>query len=143
MSSTGLHNFDHAVHTANTWLVDVAKESGQADDRPRAYRLVRAWLHTLRDRLPVDVAANMGAQLPVLLRGVYYEGWAPHSMPQKYGPSEYVHRFADEASIAEEEVEQASRAVTTVVLRHTSPGELDTVLHTLPHDLRPLLEAQA
>jgi uncharacterized protein (DUF2267 family) len=32
-------------------------------------------LHAPRDRLPPEVAVHLGAQFPMLVRGVYYEGW--------------------------------------------------------------------
>ncbi len=142
MSATGLHTFDRAVQTANTWLIEVSRTM-EDDDRQHAYRTIRAWLHTLRDRLPVDIAANFGAQLPVLLRGIYYEGWDPSDTPVKYDREAYINRFAYEAAVPEAGVEKAARAVSTTVLRHTSPGQLDEVLKALPHDLRPILEPVA
>jgi uncharacterized protein (DUF2267 family) len=63
MSGTGLVTIDRAVQTANTWLADVARAFG-TDDRRFAYRALRAWLHTLRDRLPVEATAHFAAQLP-------------------------------------------------------------------------------
>jgi uncharacterized protein (DUF2267 family) len=142
MTATGLHNFDHAVQTANAWLIDVAKAAGYEEDRHRAYRLLRAWLHTLRDRLPTDVTAHLGAQLPALLRGIYYEGWNPRSTPVKYDRREYIARFAHESALPEEKVEAAARAVSVALLRHLSPGQLDDVFNALPHDLRTLMSPQ-
>ncbi|MCQ4083883.1 DUF2267 domain-containing protein [Streptomyces sp. RB6PN25] len=141
MPTTGLPAFDHTIQTANTWLAEVEKTSGNAD-RHRAYRIMRAWLHTLRDRLPVDVAAKLGAQLPVLLRGVYYDGWDPSGVPVKYDRKAYVRRFAHESSLSESEVEGAARAVTTAMHHQLSKGELDEVFKALPHDVRELLSAE-
>jgi len=39
------------------------------------------------DRLPITIAANFAAQLPELLRGVFYDGWSPSRVPIKFGPS--------------------------------------------------------
>lgn len=138
MSLTGLHAFDRAVNVANTWLSEVGKVS-ENEDREHAYRILRAWLHTLRDRLPVDAAGKFGAQLPLLLRGVYYEGWHPGGTPMRYGREEYLDRFAADAVIDRGEAADAARVVTTALLRHLSRGELDEVLAALPLDLRALL----
>ncbi len=72
---------DHATHTAHMWVNDVAKDT---DDREFAYRVLRAWLHTLRDRLTIEASAHFAAQLPDLLRGVVYGGWNPSAFPEKY-----------------------------------------------------------
>lgn len=138
MSLTGLHAFDRAVQTANAWLADVERTSG-GQDREHAWRLLRAWLRTLRDRLPVDATAKFGAQLPLLLRGVYYEGWHPGGTPVRYNRAGYVGRFAAEAAIPEADVPGAAQAVTEALMRHLPHGEFDEVLAVLPLEVRGLL----
>jgi uncharacterized protein (DUF2267 family) len=98
MSVTGISHLDHSIDTTNAWLADVADGFG-TEDRRFAYRVTRAWLHALRDRLPVPVAANFAAQLPELLRGVFCDGWNPGRVPVKYGPAEYVGRAGTPASM--------------------------------------------
>ena len=76
-------------------------------DRHLAYRILRTWLHCLRDRLSVEVAAHFDAQLPELLRGVFFGGWNPSRVPQKYDRAAYVTRFAREARIRDSDVVKA------------------------------------
>ena len=82
MSAGGLGGIDQAVQQAHIWINDVDDRLGWGN-KPRAYRLLRAVLHALRDHLPVNEAADLGAQLPTLIRGVYYEQWRPAVMPVK------------------------------------------------------------
>src|ERR1044072_8696714 len=72
-----------SVEKAHIWLNEMADELG-TDDRQEAYRVLRAYLHALRDRLPVNEAAQLAAQLPELIRGIYYEGWNPSKTPVRY-----------------------------------------------------------
>ncbi len=134
--------FDHAVQTASTWVHDVSHEF-DTDDRHFAYRVLRAWLHVLRVRLPVEAAAHFAAQLPELLRGVYYDGWNPSAVPEKYDAQQYLSRFAREANISVTDVHRAAPAITAVALRHLSPGQVDKVLDQLPEDIRALLRPAA
>ena len=83
MSFTGVDNLDRSIDKANVWLADIDAGFGTSD-RHLAYRILRAWLHNLRDRLTVEVAAHFAAQLPELLRGVFFDGWNPTRVPQKY-----------------------------------------------------------
>ena len=109
-------------------------------DRRLAYRVLRAWLHGLRDRPAVEVVAHFAAQLPELLRGVFYDGWNPARVPLKYGRREYVARFAREARIHESDVPKASAVVTATVRQHVSAGAVDGAFALLPAGLRELLE---
>ncbi|MER6100229.1 DUF2267 domain-containing protein [Streptomyces sp. NPDC001728] len=131
-------DFEHAIHTANIWLKAVA-EALETEDRHAAHRVLRAWLHTLRDRLTVDVAAHFAAQLPDLLRGAYYDGWDPSTVPVKYDREGYVDRFVQEAKVTAEEVHRIAPVVTGVVREHVSPGHLEAALEQLPHDIRAIL----
>jgi uncharacterized protein (DUF2267 family) len=139
MSFTGVSHLDLSIDKTNIWLADVGREFGTRDRR-FAYRVTRAWLHTLRDRLPVPVAAHFAAQLPELLRGVFYDGWNPSRVPVRYGPAEYAHRFARDAGIQASEVADAASRVTAAARRHVSGGVLDEALGAIPPALRQLAE---
>jgi uncharacterized protein (DUF2267 family) len=69
-----IHDFRAAVQSAEEWLDDVMKRL-EWHDRARAYLALVAALHALRDCFERDDAIYLGASLPVLLRGFYYEGW--------------------------------------------------------------------
>lgn len=131
---------ERSVEKAHIWLNDVAVEMG-TDDRGQAYRALRAYLHALRDRLPVDEAAQLAAQLPELVRGIYYENWNPSATPVKYrGYDEFLRRIAEEALLeGETEASFAAGAVANVLRRHVSAGEIDDIRAILPEDLRPIL----
>ena len=138
MSRTGVDSLDRSIDKTNVWLSDVADSFG-TEDRRMAYRVTRSWLHTLRDRLPVPIAAHLAAQLPELLRGVFYEGWNPSKVPIKYGRDEYVARFAKDAQIHHNEVPKAGALVTSALRRHMSSGAIDEALGALPADVRTLI----
>jgi uncharacterized protein (DUF2267 family) len=82
MNTSGLAALDHTVQETNVWLKAVAEQL-HFEDRHHAYNALRAVLHTLRDRLPPEVAVHLGAQLPTLMRGIYYEGWHMVGKPMK------------------------------------------------------------
>ena len=129
---------DRAVHTARAWIADVAAQF-DTEDMSFAYRVTRAWLHTVRDRLPVVDAAHFGAQLPEILRGVYYEGWDPAKVPVKYDRGQFTTRFATDARISEADVTKAAHAVSSALDQHLS-GHLSVVLEHFPTDLRTVLQ---
>jgi uncharacterized protein (DUF2267 family) len=134
--------FDHATNTAYHWLAAVAKELA-TEDRRYAFRVLRAWMHTLRDRLTVDAAARLGAQLPELLRGVYYDGWKPGKAPLKYGVDGYLMRFAWEARIPEPEAAAVAATVSDAMSGLLSPGQLDDTLALLPTALHAVVRGTA
>jgi uncharacterized protein (DUF2267 family) len=140
MSHATVRALKRAAHTAQDWFVDVAAEF-DTDDVDFAYRVTRAWLHVVRDRLPVAAGARFGAQLPELLRGTFYEGWHPASMPIRYDREGFVARFATDAPIAKVDVPEAAHAVSTALDRHLS-GHLQFVLHILPEELGTVLRRE-
>ncbi|HYB36444.1 MAG TPA: DUF2267 domain-containing protein [Mycobacterium sp.] len=138
-TNTKVSALDHAMHTAHTWINDVAREF-DTEDREFAYRVLRAWLHTLRDRLTVEASAHFAAQLPDLIRGVFYAGWNPNTVPEKYDAQAYRVRFLREANISLEDVDKAAAATTAAVLHHLPPAQMNKVLDQLPGEIRSLLQ---
>ena len=82
MSHTGLPAFDKTVQESNAWLKLLMEHLG-TDDREYAYRVMRAALHALRDRVGPGTALHLAAQLPMLIRGMYLEGWQPTATPTR------------------------------------------------------------
>jgi uncharacterized protein (DUF2267 family) len=83
MSATGLDVFDTTLQKTNQWLHDTMRLL-DCSDRRKAYLALRVTLHALRDRLTVEEVAQFAAQLPMLVRGFYYEGWDPTWIPRRW-----------------------------------------------------------
>jgi uncharacterized protein (DUF2267 family) len=133
---------DRTVEKTNIWLNELAAELGDEEDRKAAYHVLRAFLHAVRDRLPVNEAAQLAAQLPELIRGIYYEEWVPSRTPVTYRTvDEFLARIADEAMLpAETEASFACAAAARVLRRHVSEGEIEDVVKVFPESLRPVLD---
>jgi uncharacterized protein (DUF2267 family) len=144
MSTARLEILDRSVEKAHIWINDLAEELGTADVH-EAYRVLRAFLQALRDHLSVDEAAQLAAQLPIFVRGVFYEGWDPSSTPKHSRDLEgFLRRIAGEARLAgETEASFAATAASRVLQRHISEGEGLRVLRVLPQPLRELLDTYA
>ena len=131
---------DRSVEKAHVWLNELTAGLG-TEDRQSAYRVLRAVLHAVRERLTVDEAAQLAAQSPELIRGIYYEGWDPSRTPASYHDRRpFLDRIAAEGALAgESEASFAAEAVMDVVRRHISAGEYEQVLHALPRPVRAVV----
>jgi uncharacterized protein (DUF2267 family) len=143
MTTTRVDIIDRSVEKAHVWINDTAEEL-LTEDNHRAYRVLRAFLHALRDHLSVDEAAQLSAQLPIFVRGVFYEGWDPRRTPEHARDIDsFLTRIAAEAGLAgETEASFAATAASRVLRRHISAGEGDSILRALPQHLRELLSAE-
>ncbi len=143
MSDTEPSIIQHSVEKTHIWLNEVADALGSGADRQYAYRALRAVLHALRDRLTVDVAAKLAAQLPTLIRGVYYEDWDPSRTPLPiHDVATFLDHVAEEGHMAgETEASVAVSAVVRVLRAHVSGGEIDGVLAVLPDSFAALIDA--
>lgn len=140
MSTTGLEVFDSTLQKTNSWLNDIMQEMGWEDKRQRAYLALRSVLHALRDRLTVEEALDLGAQLPMLIRGFYYEGWKITGKPLKERHREdfLAHIKHDFRNDDRMDPEAIARAVFNVIARRVSAGEIEDIKRILPAELRDL-----
>lgn len=142
MSSTGISTFNETLQLSNRWLNELMEAVGW-DDKHRAYRLLRATLHALRDRLPANEVVHLGAQLPMLIRGLYYDGWRmidrPHAERSKV--SFLSHIEAAFSRDPNEDTEELVREVFRLLVRRISVGEIEDIKGALPSELRELWPA--
>jgi uncharacterized protein (DUF2267 family) len=140
MSSGTIDSIERTVQKTNQWVNDLAGELG-VEDKDAAWRELRGYLHVLRDRLTVDEAAQLAAQFPHLLRGVFYEGFDPGHQPEKIRDREtFLARLAEEAQTDPGEASRAAAAATRVLRRHVAEGEVNDVLSQLPSEIREVVE---
>jgi len=142
MSEVMLPVFDKTVQITNLWLKSVIDRMGDSD-RHHAYVALRATLQALRDRLPVNEAVHLGAQLPMLVRGFYYEGWHPAGTPVKEREKDVFVAHVREAFRANPKVdaERAVRAVFGLLAERVAAGEIKDIKHVLPPEIRGLWPA--
>ena len=141
MTMTGLRTFDETLHATQTWLHEFESRLGLAT-RQQSYSLMRVALHTLRDALPPQETAHLSAQLPMLLRGLFYEGWRPTACPVRQHDMESFLAPVAAATPPDYDLtgETVMREVIAVMRLHVSEGEMQDVAACLPPVLRRLWE---
>jgi uncharacterized protein (DUF2267 family) len=124
------------------WLKDLMMHGNFLDDL-QAYSAFRAVLHALRDRLRVDEAAHLAAQLPMLVRGIYFEGWKPAAVPTRERTlQDFLDHVRENLGPASQiDANMATRAVFSLLDEKISFGEIRTIRQVLPPELRKLWPA--
>ena len=136
MSATGLDVFDTTLQKTHIWLNDLMQVLGWTD-KHKAYLALRSTLHALRDRLTVEEVAQLGAQLPMLIRGFYYEGWDPTGKPLRERHKEQFLAHIEQAFRGDDRIdpERVARAVFTVLAKRVTEGEIKDVKYILPAEM--------
>ena len=128
----------HALQQTQEWLKELRDNGGLASEA-EAYSVLRAVLHQLRDRLTIGEAVDLGQQLPLIVRGIYYESWRPTHAPEKIRSKQ---KFLDQITVRllphPIPPEPAARDVFALLAHHCDPGEIADVIGQLPADIKEL-----
>lgn len=138
MSATGLEVLDKSIQTTNIWLNDISDQVGP--DRQLAWHVLGVVLRALRDRLPVDDAAHLAAQLPLVIRGTFYEQYRPAIQPEDIRTrEEFVAKVAkDLQNVRPIDPVEAIQAVFATLQAHIPEGQTSKTRSALPEDIRNL-----
>jgi uncharacterized protein (DUF2267 family) len=138
MESNVVGAFDATVRESNDWLQDVMRETGL--DERRALIALRGVLHAVRDETTVRQSSYLVAQMPALIRGIYFEGWDAARAPVA---DHDARRFLERVRSAlgeiggEIDVARVARAVFHVLERRI-PEAAARLKRMLPRELREL-----
>ena len=138
MSANGLAVFDRTLEKTHQFINDVAQEIA-LEDKHIVFTGINAVLHSLRDRIPLEEAAQLGAQFPVLLAGFYYQGWKPAATPTKErSVSAFVEKVKGNLPLEDYpvEIETLIEGVFAVLSRWVTEGEIVDVANMLPKDVQ-------
>ena len=138
MSTTGLEVFDRTIQTTNIWLDEIMESIGP--DRQLAWRILSTVTRKIRDCLPAGLAAHLSVQLPLLVRGAYYEHYQPgHDQIRPESGQAFLDEIAAQLSdVRPINPANAFATVVAVLERHVTGGEMDKVWQSLPKVVRGL-----
>jgi uncharacterized protein (DUF2267 family) len=134
MKLTGLEVWDSSIQRTNTWLKELMQELNWGDHR-KTYLILRSVLHALRDHLPVEDAIYVGEQLPMLMRGMYFEHWSVSGKPLPLRSRNDFFTLVSHNMARDGEnlnAETAARAVFRLLDRKATDGEIDDLHHVIP-----------
>ncbi len=142
MSSTGLDTFDTTIQKTNALLREIEIALGWEGKRRESYDALRGVLQTLRDRLTVEEVAHFSAQLPMLVRGIFYEEWDPTHLPIKMDKEQFLQKIVERGALEdmdEEDIEKIVRVILQAVKSYVNEGEIEDVKEILPKDIASLM----
>src|SRR4051794_39199949 len=137
MSENNLDVIESSTQKTYEWIASVEEVAHL--ERRDAYKSLRAVLQTLRDRLPLQDAVHLAAQLPTFLRGLFFEGWEPAKVPLKMSRDEFLAAVAEKI-VADKFIDpvRITHCVLEVLGSYVAPGESEKVKHCLPKELQSL-----
>lgn len=144
MSETKIAALDHTIQMTNGWLKTLQIDN-HLPERQHAYSALRSVLHVLRDRLMPEMSVKFGAQLPILVRGIFYEGWHMAGCPtSEHSVDQFVERVAAQLPPNfPHDALATTKMVFALLWQELDPGETAKVIDTLPAPLRGLWPAEA
>lgn len=133
--------FESSLDKTNLILKDIEQAYGWSkDQRNQSYAALRTVLHLLRDRMPVQESVEFSAQLPVLVRGIYFDGWNPVDVPIKLNRDDFLYEVRQGFPY---DVQGGAEGVVQVVLdtlrRHVTQGQWSDVKSNMPKDLERMI----
>lgn len=144
MSETQVAALDHTIQQTNLWLKRLVEEH-HFGDRHQAYNALRAVLQVLRDQLTPEQALHLSAQLPILVRGIYFEGW---HVGIERSNTRSVEEFAQHLTGRlphqfPRDPKTTAEAVFDLLWKELDPGLAAKLIDELPIPLRSLWPAVA
>lgn len=141
MADAMISAFESSLDKTNLILKDIEDAYGWPKDRRnQSYAALRTVLHLLRDRLAVNESVQFAQQLPVLVRGIYFDGWNPSDVPIKLNRDDFLYEVRQGFPYdVEGGVERVTQVVLDTLRRHVTQGEWQDVKDTMPKDLAMML----
>ena len=133
--------FNNYIQPAEFFIKEVAEELGNIQDTKAALRVTRSVFHTLRDMLTPEESLHLVAQLPMILKAIYVDGWKPGTVNRIRSMQEFLNCLKSNSDRPEvdfgnnDEAVNAVQRVLDVVQRHVTIGEIAHIVDQFPQEL--------
>ena len=138
-------NFEQYAPEANKFVKEIAAELGNPQDTDHAYRVMRSVLHTVREVLSPEESLHLIAQLPLLIKGTYVDGWHTPPKDRIRSMPEFIAnlRQQNQPSAArdfgnDETARHHTKCTLNVIKRHVATGEVQHMIDQFPMELTEL-----
>ena len=114
----------------------------------KAFRILKAVLHVLRDHVNINESMQLMSQLPVAIKGIYVEQWHVGAAVKRLHTAndffDEVCRY-DKGMVLQdfenyEAVEKSVKAVFRTLNYYLSEGEFEDIIAVMPGEIKKLIE---
>jgi uncharacterized protein (DUF2267 family) len=142
-------DFDKYAQEGNEFINYLANKLEHPKERQQTAIILKAVLHTLRDRLTIGESLNLLAQLPMALKGVYVDNWKYMEQPKRIKTTE---EFKEEVKKEQEKLGESqfnwdmpTKEIVKTVLgaiseRYLSEGEVNDIMAQLPEEMEDVIK---
>ena len=138
--------FDKYAAKGNELLHLLAEDLQISNEK--AFRILKAVLHVLRDHVSVNESMQIMSQLPVAVKGIYVEQWHVDATVKKlHIPHDFFNEVCrhDKGMVLQdfenyEAVEQSVKAVFRTLNYYLSEGEFEDIIAVMPVEIKKLIE---
>jgi uncharacterized protein (DUF2267 family) len=139
-------NFEKYAQDGNLFIKNLAQELGHPDELGRTGILLRAVLHTLRDRITISQSLHVLSQLPMFMKAIYVDNWKYQEKPEKYTSLEdfisaveaYQKKYGEQEFSWNKSTEALVKIVFKEMGSFISHGEFKNVVAQMPKELEQL-----
>lgn len=139
-------NFEKYAHEGNSFIKELARNLGHPEETARTGIILRAVLHTLRQKLSIGESLNLVSQLPMFIKGIYVDNWEYNEKPSEIRT---VEEFKDEVKRLQDlygeqqfnwetPTEEIIRTVFSSLRKYVSEGEFEDIITQMPKPLKEL-----
>ncbi len=142
-------HFEKFAQEGNEFVNRLAADLGHPEERDRVTLLLKAVLHTLRERISIPESFHLLAQLPMALKGAYVDQWKYREQPENYKSlTEFLgnierlqHSFGEREFSWNQSTEQLTRTVLSHLGEIITDGQVTHIVSNLPEEIREFAES--
>jgi uncharacterized protein (DUF2267 family) len=136
--SAGIKPLDRSIQLTLEWLNDIQEEF-KWPDKDRVYDATKAVLLATRDRLTVEEAHQFAAQIPMVMKGMFFDGYDPTDKPMLIrNKDRFLEHVRKQFGNRPLDSENAVRTVAKVLRKKISKGQYEDVVGSMPKEIQKL-----